>query len=194
MALVRGTPLKLSAVTVKLRPRVALRLVGVVIITCGGILLPGCAGFAPQSNSISAPLRISNHLYEGDAPRRASMQLVAAGLDADLSGDSHRALGQYERAISVDPNNPYAYLALARYLAEVGHFARADSILQRAELLFESQGKSSSGVRVHLVGLRGQIGAGVSPPRVNATKDLSDAARQAPDIWSDGRLSPDELL
>ena len=165
-----------------------------LLVTWGGIILLGCGGFGPRPGLGASPLRISDHLYEGDAPRRASMQLVAAGLDADLSGDSHRALGLYERAIGVDPNNPYAYLVLARHLAERGDLVRADSFIERAELLFESEGKLTPGVRVHLVGLKGQLGARLSPPRTNAAAQRAEAARYAPDIWSDGTLSPDELL
>ena len=175
--------------TGNLRPWVSL-----LLVTSGGILVLGCGGVATQSGQAASPLRISDHLYEGDAPRRASMQLVVDGLDADLSGDSHRALGQYERAIGVDPNNPYAYLALARHLVERGDVVRADSFLERAELLFESEGRLTPGVRVHLVGLKGQLGAKASPPRSDAAAKRAEAARRAPDIWSDGRLSPDELL
>lgn len=154
----------------------------------------GCAGFQRRSGAEISALRVSDHLADGDAARRASMQLVARGLDADLSGDFHRALGQYERAIGVDANNPYAYLALARHLAETGDTLRAELFLERAELLFASEGELTPPVRVHIVGLQGQLGASMSPPRAGAISQRAEAARMAPDIWGDGRLSPDELL
>ncbi len=168
--------------------------VALLLLASGAILVSGCVGFTTQSGRAASPVRISDHLYEGDAQRRASMQLVAAGLDADLSGDSHRALAQYERAIGVDPNNPYAYLALTRHLAERGDVVRASSFLERAEILFESEKGLTPGVRVHIKGLKGQLGGRMAPPRASAAAERAEAARYAPDIWSDGRLSPDELL
>ena len=56
----------------------------------------------------------------GDPARRASNRLLAAGLDRDIQGKPSLALGQYERALQVDPTNPYAYLVLARHHADVG--------------------------------------------------------------------------
>lgn len=156
--------------------------------------LLGCAGLGPRPEVGISPLRISDHLYEGDAPRRASTQLVVMGLNADLSRDSHRALGHYERAIGLDANNPYAFLALARHLAESGDGVQGEVFVERAQSLFAAEQTLTPSVRVHLVGLKGQLGASMSPPRENSEAQRAEAARDAADIWSDGRLSADELL
>ncbi len=62
--------------------------------------LPGALG--------RGPIRISELVEQGDAVRRASLQLLIEGLEADVDGAHARAKGRYERAIQLDPTNPYA--------------------------------------------------------------------------------------
>lgn len=154
----------------------------------------GCAGFRPRAAHDTPALRVSDHRSEGDAVRRASTQLVLTGLDADLSGQSERAQSQFELALAVDPNNPYAYLALARHFADGPEPERALPFLDRAEALFGSQEPPNPAVRIHLSGLRGQVGTARSPGSAVSRQQLEEAARLAPDIWGDGRLSADEMF
>lgn len=138
------------------------------------------------------PLRISEVAEQGDAARRASTRLVLEGLDADAEGDPVRARGIYDRALQVDPNNPYAYLAIARHHADGTEPERALSYLDRAMALFEMEGQVSPGVKVQLVGLRGQ--SLYSSGRFEEGRDdLEQARKLAPEVWTDGGLEPDEL-
>ena len=61
----------------------------------------------------------------GDARRQASMRLVVEGLDAEIAAAPERALSRYQRAIQIDPGNPFAYLTLARYYAAIADPERA---------------------------------------------------------------------
>ena len=75
------------------------------------------SGELPDPRSDAAPggtPQLSRVAGEGDPARRASMRLVLSGLDADEAGRSAEASSLYERALQVDPTNPYAWLALAR--------------------------------------------------------------------------------
>lgn len=158
------------------------------------LLLVGCAGLGPRVTPHTTPLRVSDYRSEGDAIRRASTEIVLMGLDADISGRPDRALSQYERALQVDPNNPYAYLALARHLADSSRPQRAAPYLARAETLFSSQQPPNEAVRVHLLGLRGQLDVASSPTSAASRRRLAEAADRAPGVWTDGRLSADELF
>ena len=60
------------------------------------------------------PVRLSSIETTADPVRRASLRLTLDGLRSDERGRSVRARSQYERAIQIDPTNPWAYLALAR--------------------------------------------------------------------------------
>ena len=145
---------------------------------------------------------MSDVAERGDAARRASVRLVIQGLDADTAADLYlgmdsetelrRAQGSYERAIQVDPTNPYAYLALARHHLDGGDASQAVNLIDQSAALFEAEGLRSSEVNVHLIGLRGwsfesrgRLGEG--------ELYLSRAARLAPNVWGDGSLSAEEL-
>ncbi len=144
--------------------------------------------FAPRMGA----LRVTEAQDEGDAARRASIRLVLDGLDAEVGGQADRAEISYERAIQVDPTNPFAYLALARHHAEGTDPERALAFLDQASALFEAQGENSHRVRVHLIGLRGE--AQYSAGRIAEGDALLEQARNlAPYVWSDGHLSAEEL-
>jgi tetratricopeptide (TPR) repeat protein len=117
---------------------------------------------------------------------------VIAGLDEDTAGRPSRALASYQRAVRVDPTNPFAYLALARHHLEAGSVDEASAFLDQARSLFEAQQRLGPSVDVWGIGLR----AGID--RAESRDELADArfemARElAPEIWGDERLSAAEL-
>jgi len=134
------------------------------------------------------PLRLSQVVGAGDAARRASMRLVMAGLDADESGRAAEASSQYERALQVDPNNPYAWLALARQEVFEGDPDRGLAHLDKAQALLGSD----ETVAAHLAGIRG-AGLAAVGQRSLAAPFASEARARAPDVWADGKLDASEL-
>ena len=166
------------------------------IFTYSGCLSPGTDYAGGRA------LRVSDVAARGDAARRASVRLVIQGLDADTAADLYlgmdsetelrRAQGSYERAIQVDPTNPYAYLALARHHLDGGDASQAANLIDQSAALFEAEGLRSSEVNVHLIGLRGwsfesRGRSGEGEPY------LRRAATLAPNVWGDGSLSAEEL-
>jgi len=92
----------------------------------------------------------------------------------------------------VDPNNPYAYLVLARHHAEGIEPARAFAFLDRADALLGQEAYVPPGVQAHLVGLRGA--ALQASGRADAGRPLLARARALdPEAWNDARLSAREL-
>jgi tetratricopeptide (TPR) repeat protein len=153
------------------------------------IVASGCVG--PPGPS-GGPLRISEITHLGDTRRQASMRLVVEGLDAELAVETDRALSRYQRAIQIDPGNPFAFLALARYYVSVDDPTRALEHLDRAQSLLEPDGSISLRVSPHLLGLRGaaleQMGRNAEAKRL-----LGQARQLAPFVWGDGRLDAGEL-
>jgi tetratricopeptide (TPR) repeat protein len=150
------------------------------------IVVAGCATLRPTQE-----LRLGALASEGDPQHRASMRLVLDGLDADADGRYRRAQSRYERAIQVDANNPYAYLAIARHFVEVQDFEQANAYLDEADVLFDSLELHSPGAETHLIGLRG---AALRPDRPwEAEPLLAEAAARSPEVWGDGFLAADEL-
>lgn len=137
------------------------------------------------------PLRLSRITHLGDARRQASMRLVVEGLDSEVAR-SGGGPGRYQRALQVDPTNPYAYLALARHYVAQGEPALAIEHLDRTYSLLSAEQDSSPRVEPHLFGLRGaalvQSGRGSEGRR-----DLDRARAMAPRVWGDGRLTAEEL-
>ncbi len=158
------------------------------------MLLTTLACVAPQRGPRpeGAPLRLGDLSHAGDARRRASLELVLDGLEADAAGRFQLAASRYERAIQVDASNPYAYLALARHSVDAGEPEQALQLLDQTELLLESTGAPSPGASAHLVGLRGAALLAAGHAR-EAEPWLDEARLLAPDVWGDGRLSPEEL-
>ncbi len=150
------------------------------------IIAGGCAG------PTGAPVRISQITDHGDTRRQASMRLVVEGLDAELAASLDRALSRYQRAIQIDPGNPFAYLALARYYVSVDDPARTLENLDRVRSLLDSGGSFSLRTSAHRLGLRGcalqQMGRDAE-----AAQLLGKARRLAPSVWGDGRLDAAEL-
>jgi Tfp pilus assembly protein PilF len=120
------------------------------------------------------------------------LRLVISGLDEDTAGRPSRAIASYQRAVRVDPTNPFAFLALSRHHLEGGSPDEASAFLDQARSLFESQQRLGPSVDVWGLGLR----AGID--RAEGRDDRADAyfdrARAlSPEIWGDERLSAAEL-
>jgi hypothetical protein len=158
----------------------------------GAALLAACAGPPLAGIFAPAPLRLSELSQEGDPQRRASVNLLLRGLDADEARDWTRAEGLYERAIQVDSTNPFAYLALARHRVEQAQAQAALDSLERARSLIGGEGLAAERAEAHLVGLRGR--ALFLAGRLQESAPLVARARElAPAEWGDGRLSAAEL-
>jgi len=138
------------------------------------------------------PLRIAELAGRGDPARRASLQLVLDGLEADAAGARERGRGLYERALQVDATNPYAYLALARHESEWGHPRAALGLLTQARTRLDAEQARSPRVAVHLDGLAGAALARAGQPE-RAAPLRERAARRAPAVWGDARLTAAEL-
>ena len=161
----------------------------VLLPLLGLSLALGCAGYGPRG---SAGPRISDVAREGDPARRASLRLVDQGLATESSGSRRQAVVQYERALSIDPTNPYAYMALARHFVEVEDYERGLEYVAQAEVLLGSGDPDSPRAEAHIAGLRGWALLGMG--REDKAAPLLDEARDLdPVVWSDGRLSADEL-
>jgi tetratricopeptide (TPR) repeat protein len=190
-------------IAIRDRSRLAARRRGTLTSLLGLVLPPiallallfvaGCATFGqPGRDEFVDPIRVSDAAQTGDPARRASIRLVLQGLDADTDGHTERAQGSYERAIQVDPTNPYAYLALARHYLDGYQAERALPLLDQAAALFEAEGMREPRVGVHLIGLRGRA-MHASGQAADAIIYLDRAAELAPRIWGDGYLAPEEL-
>jgi hypothetical protein len=165
-----------------------------LVLVCVALAgLAGCASrvpiFAPAPVE---PLRLREVAAEGDATRRASLRLVLQGLTYDTNGQARLARTSYERALQVDVNNPFAYLALARQAVDAGDGASALEYLEQAELLLGAEDLLSPRVEPHVAGLRGaaMLERG---DEAGASELLARASMLAPSVWQDGRLSAAEL-
>jgi tetratricopeptide (TPR) repeat protein len=168
---------------------IALLRVVVVCLVVGSVA--ACAGLNLSGPS-DQPLTTSAALGQTDLTRDASLRLVIAGLDEDTAGRPGRALASYQRAVRVDPTNPFAYLALARHHLEAGSVDEASAFLDQARSLFESQQHLGPSVDVWGIGLR----AGID--RAELRDELADSRFErarvlAPEIWRDEQLSAAEL-
>jgi tetratricopeptide (TPR) repeat protein len=134
------------------------------------------------------PLRLSQRAAAGDPARRASMRLVLSGLDSDEAGRSAEASSLYERALQVDPTNPYAWLALARQEVFEGDPDRGLANLDKAETLLASDDAAAA----HLAGIRAAGLRALGQPEL-AAPFQREARERAPAAWADGKLDAAEL-
>ncbi len=163
-----------------------------MLLALSALHVAGCASFGRVPPGVAPPLRLSDVADRGDPARRASMRLVLQGLDEDVALRPASALVLYERALQVDPTNPYAYLALARHQLEAGEPRRALDVLDQCEALLQVQGRPPPGAEAHVLGLRGAALQALQN-RSASEPLLARAAELAPQVWSDGRLSAAEL-
>lgn len=166
-----------------------LTLAGLVV----GWLLVGCAPLRVGPEEPEEPMRLSELVGRGDPARRAGQLLVLRGLEEDGQARPVQARASYERALQVDPTNPYAYLALARHEIDAGEPERALAFLDQAETLLPGERDADpSRVESHLLGLRGA--ALLQMGRMAEGRALLTRARQlAPAVWDDARLDALEL-
>ena len=157
-----------------------------------GVILLGAACASPSALPLVTPARLSDPLSFGDERTEASQRLLLEGLAAESAGQRAAAAGRYDRALQVDPANPWAFLALARFAVAAGDGVQALAHLEQARALFESVDAFAPGVEVHLVGLRG-VALALSGRRHEAQAWLERAAASSPGVWGDARLDPDEL-
>jgi len=162
-----------------------------ILLLALGALLGACAAL-PSARGRDA-IRISELVDQGDPVRRASLRLLVEGLEADAVGADARAKGRYERAIQLDPTNPYAYLTFARFEVERGRATQARAWLDQAHALFDAEGGVPARVEAHLIGLGGAVEA-IRGNRLDAARDLERARRLAPTVWGDAYLAAEELL
>jgi Tfp pilus assembly protein PilF len=134
------------------------------------------------------PLHLARLASEGDAARRASLRLVMAGIEADERGRGAEASSSYQRALQVDPNNPYAWLALARQEVFDGDPDRGLAHLDQAEALLGTDERAAA----HLAGIRG-AGLVAMGERPLGEPFLREARELAPAAWADGKLDASEL-
>jgi tetratricopeptide (TPR) repeat protein len=154
------------------------------------VLVGGCAG--PARAPREAVLRIAEIDQLGDARRQASTRLVVQGLDAEIASTPQRALSRYQQAIRIDPGNPFAYLALARYYVAIADPERALEHLDRTQSLLDPDGALYQSTEPHLWGLRGWALAEAGRS-ADAGPLLAEARKFAPSVWRDGRLDASEL-
>jgi tetratricopeptide (TPR) repeat protein len=152
------------------------------LLALAGCQIPAGTGFPGE------PLQLSQLVGTGDPARRASMRLVIAGLDADQRGREAEASSSYQRALQVDPNNPYAWLALARQEVFDGDPDRGLSHLDKAQALLGSDERAAA----HLAGIRG-AGLVAIGKRPLGEPFLREARELAPGAWADGQLDASEL-
>ena len=166
-------------------------LIGCAIAIATG--LAGCRGgpFRPAEVTVE-PIRISELIEAAPPSRRASLGLIDEGLEADAVQERSRAQSRYERALQVDPSNPYAYLAIARHEIGGPRPLRALTFLDRCEALLRMEGNESPRVLVHLIGIRGAA-LQRSGREQEGAEFLARAAAMAPGVWGDGILEANEL-
>lgn len=150
--------------------------------------LPGVPGAPERDEAVT----LGEVMDQGDDRRRASNHLVDEGLEADDLSDPGRALDRYELALTIDPGNPWAYLALARHELSRNEPARALRSLDRCRSLLEMHGAIPPRVQTHLLGLRGASFEELGRHR-EAAPLLDEARRRAPLAWQDGVLDAAEL-
>ena len=110
------------------------------ILLLGGLVLgiAGCAGLFHRAPP--PPGDIWEAAERAEAPeRRASTEMAARAENARLRGERGAARGLAEGALRIDSRNPYAYLVLARILADLGDRPGALRAASEAEARFRAE-------------------------------------------------------
>ncbi|MBI3611064.1 MAG: tetratricopeptide repeat protein [Nitrospirae bacterium] len=133
------------------------------IVLAAFLLLPGCVPHPEEPPMGEPPLtRITNRTTDPSqtGQQEASLQLTDQGRQLLASGRWDEAGSVFQKAISLHPNNPYAYyyLAQTRYLEK--DYGQSFPPLRQAELYLS--GDPSWLARVYA--LRGRIDEALSKP------------------------------
>ena len=127
-----------------------------------GLLSVGCAGLWQPRPRGPADLMEAADLA-ADAERRASIRLAAQAEDARLRGEPATAQVLAESALRLDGRNPYAYLVLARALADAGDRESALEAATEAETRFLAEEPSNTLWRGTAARLREELAGSVAP-------------------------------
>ncbi len=110
------------------------------------LLISGCAALGRESSrenelkrTVLADRSVTVDAVPADAPahRAASLRLAAEGYRALRGGKFEDAEDRLEKALSVDPRNPFCYLYLAEIRSREGETRQAIILLHQAEVLFQ---------------------------------------------------------
>jgi tetratricopeptide (TPR) repeat protein len=110
------------------------------------LLISGCAALGRESSrenelkrAVLADRSFTVDAVPADAPahRAASLRLAAEGYRALRGGKFEDAEDRLEKALSVDPRNPFCYLYLAEIRSREGETRQAIILLHQAEVLFQ---------------------------------------------------------
>ncbi len=110
------------------------------------LLISGCAALGRESSRENelrrAVLEDQSYTVEtvpADSPahRAASFRLAAEGYRALRAGKLQEGEDRLEKALSVDPRNPFCYLYLAEIRSREGETRQAIILLHQAEVLFQ---------------------------------------------------------
>ena len=110
------------------------------------LLISGCAALGRESvrerelrRAVLEDQSFTVDAVPADAPahRAASFRLAAEGYRALRGGKLRDAEDRLEKALSVDPRNPFCYLYLAEIRSREGEMQQAIILLQQAEVLFQ---------------------------------------------------------
>jgi len=117
-----------------------------LLLFMAGVLAAGCAATAarvdPEEN-LREPLladalfHVQNVLPEFPPQRAASFRVAAEGYLAWKQGRVQEAEERLERALTLDPRNPFGYFYLAEIRFGEGAFPQALIFLNQAEVLFQ---------------------------------------------------------
>ena len=110
------------------------------------LLISGCASLGRESarenelrRAVLEDQSFTVDAVPPDAPahRAASFRLAAEGYRALRGGKLQDAEDRLEKALSVDPRNPFCYLYLAEIRSREGETQQAIILLHQAEVLFQ---------------------------------------------------------
>jgi tetratricopeptide (TPR) repeat protein len=110
------------------------------------LLISGCAVLGKESarenehkRAVLEDRSFTVETVPVDAPahRAASFRLAAEGYQALRGGRLEEAEDRLEKALSVDPRNPFCYLYLAEIRSREGETRQAIILLHQAEVLFQ---------------------------------------------------------
>jgi tetratricopeptide (TPR) repeat protein len=119
-----------------------------LLLLAAALLAAGCAATATgpvleegdeQKETLLADSRYGLSNIPEDLPpqRAASFRVAARGVLAWKEGRLQEAEDRLERALTLDPRNPFCYFYLAEIRAEQGEIPQALLFLNQAELLFQ---------------------------------------------------------